>query len=74
MTQAEIQFCKHTCDTAAAKGISVRPLTDIFGLPSGYEWKLPSGQTLATQGLFCGDRQDALHAACKNLARHFQTT
>ena len=70
MTQAEIQFCKRTCDTATVMGIGARRYTDVAEQRFGYEWQLPSGQILGCQTRFFPDEKRALHAACKALAEH----
>ena len=70
MTQAEIQFCKRTCDTAAAMGIGLRRYEEAGGIASGFEWRLPSGELVCGKSYIGMNAKRALHDACKTLSEH----
>ncbi len=77
MTPSEQRFCEQVCRTAAALGIALHRFEtkpeQVGRVPvvaTGFEWQLPSGETVRGAAYLGMNDRNALHDACKKLSEH----
>lgn len=68
MTPSEKKFCAQVCRTAQALGIQGRRYTHLIA--TGFEFILPSGETVRGAAFVGMNDDKALHDACKKLSEH----